>query len=119
MKGDIEFRNVWFVCDDENWVLKDVSSASAPGRPSPSSGRSGSRQTTIIALISGFEDIQKGEISSTASTSRYPKRDRRRQVAVVLRMFSSSPAPSGRTIALNDPIDETPSPKLRNPMPAP
>ena len=32
LRGEIEFRNVWFAYNDENWVLKDVSFHIKPGK---------------------------------------------------------------------------------------
>ncbi len=107
MKGDIEFRNVWFAYDDENWVLKDVSFHVRPGETFAIIGETGSGKTTIISLLSGFYDIQKGDIFIDGVNIRdIRKRDLRRQVAVVLQdvfMFSGT---IRENITLNDAIDE-------------
>lgn len=62
VKGKIEFKNVWFAYEDENWVLKDVSFVIEPGESAALVGKTGSGKTTITALISRFYEIQKGEI---------------------------------------------------------
>jgi ATP-binding cassette subfamily B protein len=62
VKGKIEFRNVWFAYNDENWVLKDVSFIIRPGETAAFVGHTGAGKTTIINLLSRFYDIQKGEI---------------------------------------------------------
>jgi len=62
IKGKIEFKNVWFAYDDENWVLKDVSFTIEPGQSIALVGKTGSGKTTITNLINRFYTIQKGEI---------------------------------------------------------
>lgn len=43
IKGKIEFRNVWFAYEGENWILKDVSFTIQPGQSVAFVGRTGSR----------------------------------------------------------------------------
>ena len=62
VKGKIEFKNVWFAYEENNWILKDVSFCINPGESAALVGKTGSGKTTITALISRFYDIQKGEI---------------------------------------------------------
>lgn len=63
IKGKIEFKNVWFAYEGENWILKDVSFCVEPRtKYSISSERLDLGKTTIINLINRFYDIQKGEI---------------------------------------------------------
>ena len=62
IKGKIEFRNVWFAYDDDNYVLKDVSFVIEPGEMVAIVGQTGSGKTTIISLLGRFYDIQKGNI---------------------------------------------------------
>ncbi len=61
-KGKIEFKNVWFAYDDENWILKDVSFTVSPGEKVAIVGTTGAGKTTIISLILGFYRHQKGDI---------------------------------------------------------
>lgn len=44
VKGKIEFKNVWFAYDKENWVLKDVSFCIEPGQSIAFVGKTGSRK---------------------------------------------------------------------------
>lgn len=62
LQGKIEFRNVWFSYDNENWVLKNVSFVIQPGQSVAFVGKTGSGKTTITNLINRFYEIQKGEI---------------------------------------------------------
>lgn len=61
LKGEIEFKNVWFRYDDE-WVLKDVSFKVAPGERIAIVGPTGAGKTSIINLISRLYEIEKGNI---------------------------------------------------------
>ena len=62
VKGEIEFRNVWFSYVENEWVLKDVSFKVAAGETVAFVGATGSGKTTILSLICRNYDIQKGEI---------------------------------------------------------
>lgn len=62
VSGKIEFRNVWFAYEAENWILKDVSFTINPGESIALVGKTGSGKTTITNLINRFYTIQKGEI---------------------------------------------------------
>jgi ATP-binding cassette, subfamily B, multidrug efflux pump len=60
--GRIEFRNVWFAYQGEDWVLKDVSFTVEPGESVALVGHTGSGKTTITSLLMRFYEIQRGEI---------------------------------------------------------
>ena len=62
LKGEIEFRNVWFAYNDEDYVLKDVSFKVAHGEKVALVGHTGAGKTSIINLLCRFYDINKGEI---------------------------------------------------------
>lgn len=62
IKGKIEFRNVWFAYEKDNWILKNVSFTIEPGQSVALVGKTGSGKTTITNLINKFYTIQKGEI---------------------------------------------------------
>ncbi|MBT4498478.1 MAG: ABC transporter ATP-binding protein [Gemmatimonadetes bacterium] len=60
--GEIEFRNVWFAYEGEEWVLRDVSLHVRPGQSVALVGATGSGKSTIISLLCRFYEIQKGQI---------------------------------------------------------
>ena len=62
VKGKIEFDQVWFAYNEENWVLKDVSFVINPGETVAIVGATGAGKSTTMALFSRFYDVQKGEI---------------------------------------------------------
>lgn len=62
IKGDIEFRNVWFSYVPDEWVLKGVSFHVRAGQTVAFVGATGSGKSTILSLICRNYDIQKGEI---------------------------------------------------------
>lgn len=63
IKGNIEFKNVWFSYTGEEWVLKDVSITIKEGETAAFVGATGSGKSTIISLIGRFYEIQKGQIT--------------------------------------------------------
>lgn len=62
VKGEIEFKNVWFAYKEGEWILKDVSFKVEAGQTVAFVGSTGSGKTTILSLICRNYDIQKGEI---------------------------------------------------------
>ncbi len=62
IRGEIEFRNVWFSYVPDQWVLKDVSFHIHPKETVAFVGSTGSGKTTILSLICRNYDIQRGEI---------------------------------------------------------
>lgn len=62
IKGDIEFKDVWFAYIPDEWVLKGVSFKVNAGSTCAFVGATGSGKSTILALIVRNYDIQKGQI---------------------------------------------------------
>lgn len=62
LQGRIEFRNVWFAYENEDWVLKNVSFTVEPGEKVAFVGRTGAGKTTIASLLLRFYEIQRGKI---------------------------------------------------------
>lgn len=62
LRGEIEFRDVWFCYNPGQWVLKGVSFHVYPGQTAAFVGATGSGKSTILSLICRNYDIQKGQI---------------------------------------------------------
>ena len=62
IKGEIEFKDVWFAYKPGEWVLKGVSFHVQPKQTVAFVGSTGSGKTTILSLICRNYDIQKGQI---------------------------------------------------------
>ena len=62
IKGEIEFKNVWFAYKPGEWVLQDVSFHISPKQTVAFVGSTGSGKTTILSLICRNYDIQQGQI---------------------------------------------------------
>ncbi len=62
IRGEIEFRDVWFCYKPGEWVLKGVSFHVEPRQTVAFVGATGSGKTTILSLICRNYDIQKGQI---------------------------------------------------------
>jgi ATP-binding cassette subfamily B multidrug efflux pump len=94
VKGEIEFRNVWFAYAagrkgaeprEEDWVLRDVSFRVEPGQTIAIVGHTGAGKTTTIQLLLRFYDIQRGQILLDGVDIRELNvQDLRRQFGIVL-----------------------------------
>lgn len=62
VRGEIEFRDVWFSYVPDEWVLKGVSFHVMPNDTVAFVGATGSGKTTILSLICRNYEFQKGEI---------------------------------------------------------
>lgn len=62
LEGKIEFKNVWFAYNDEDWVLKDVSFKINKGECLALVGATGAGKSSIINLLGRYYEINKGEI---------------------------------------------------------
>ncbi|NLY96149.1 MAG: ABC transporter ATP-binding protein [Clostridiaceae bacterium] len=93
-KGRIEFDHVWFAYIDDLWVLKDVSFTVEPGESVAIVGMTGAGKTSIISLLCGFYEIQKGSIRiDGVDIKDMTKQELRRLVGMVRQdvfMFSGS-----------------------------
>jgi ATP-binding cassette subfamily B multidrug efflux pump len=91
VRGEIEFRNVWFAYhgganpQEDDWVLRDVSFRVHPGETMAIVGHTGAGKTTTIQLLLRFYDIQRGQILLDGTDIReLSVQDLRRQFGIVL-----------------------------------
>ena len=62
LRGEIEFRHVWFSYLPDEWVLRDVSFRVEAGQTVAFVGATGAGKSTILSLLCRNYDIQRGEI---------------------------------------------------------
>ena len=62
VRGEIEFRDVWFAYNPGEWVLKGISFKITPGESVAFVGATGAGKTSLISLISRFYDVQRGQV---------------------------------------------------------
>lgn len=85
VKGDIEFKNVWFAYNDEDYILKDISFKINSGETIAIVGATGAGKTSIINILSRFYDINEGSILVDGIDIReMDKRDLRKHISMVL-----------------------------------
>ena len=58
----VEFRNVWFAYEGEQWVLRDCSFRLAPGERVALVGPTGEGKTTIARLMIRAYDVTRGQV---------------------------------------------------------
>ncbi|MCE2399892.1 ABC transporter ATP-binding protein [Candidatus Poribacteria bacterium] len=104
LKGEIEFRNVWFAYNDDDYVLRDVSFTVKPGEKVALVGHTGAGKTSIINLLCRFYEINKGQILIDGVDLREMNLEElRRAISIVQQnifLFSDSIA---HNISLGDP----------------
>jgi ABC-type multidrug transport system fused ATPase/permease subunit len=85
VKGSIEFKNVWFAYNEEDYVLKDISFRINPGETVAIVGHTGAGKTSIINILTRFYDINKGEILLDGiNIENLDKRELRKHISMVL-----------------------------------
>ena len=94
IKGDIEFDNVRFAYDEENYVLKNVSFDVEAGKTLAIVGATGAGKTSIISILNRLYEIQEGKILlDGVSIREYELSSLRSQIGLVLQdvfLFSGS-----------------------------
>jgi ATP-binding cassette subfamily B protein len=85
VKGNIEFKNVWFAYNGDDFVLKDISFSINPGEKIAIVGHTGAGKTSIINILTRFYDINKGEILlDGVNIDKIDKRELRKHISTVL-----------------------------------
>ncbi len=94
ISGEVEFRNVWFAYDDEEFVLKDVSFKVKAGETLAIVGHTGSGKTSIINTLNRNYELNKGSILvDGVDTREYELSSLREQISNVMQdvfLFSGS-----------------------------
>jgi ATP-binding cassette subfamily B multidrug efflux pump len=104
VRGEVEFRNVWFAYNNEDWVLRGVSFHIQPGESVAVVGATGAGKTSLISLMSRFYDVQRGAVLIDGVDVRtVAQRDLRRHIGAVLQ----DPFIFSGTIASNIRLGET------------
>ena len=62
LEGFVEFKNVWFAYNDDDYVLKDISFKVNKGEVIALVGATGAGKSSVINLLTRFYDINRGEI---------------------------------------------------------
>jgi ATP-binding cassette subfamily B protein len=94
VKGDVEFKNVQFAYNNEDWVLRDISFKVEAGHTVALVGATGAGKSSVINLLSRFYEINHGEILLDGKNVKaYDLQNLRTHIAVVLQdvfLFSDS-----------------------------
>ena len=107
IEGKVEFEDVWFAYEDEDWVLKDINFKISPGETVALVGATGAGKTSIINLISRFYDIQDGEILiDNTNIKKIAKSNLREKIGVVLQDVFLFTGNIGSNISLNVDLDK-------------
>lgn len=104
INGNIEFKNVCFAYNNEDWILKNISFSVKQGETIALVGATGAGKSSIINLLNRFYEYNKGLISIDGVDIRdYELTSLRKNIGVVLQdvfLFSDTLA---NNISLNDP----------------
>ena len=109
VRGQIEFKNVWFAYNKEDYVLKDISFSINPGETVAIVGHTGAGKTSIINILTRFYDINKGSILLDGiNIEKLDKRELRKYVSMVLQdVFLFSGNIESNINLNNDSIDKS------------
>lgn len=85
LKGEVEFKDVSFAYNGDEFVLKNVNFSINSGETVAIVGATGAGKTSIISLLTRFYDIQKGEIRVDGINIKdLDKHELRKKISVVL-----------------------------------
>jgi ATP-binding cassette subfamily B multidrug efflux pump len=83
--GTVRFEDIWFAYNEEEYVLKGLSFEAIQGQTVALVGHTGSGKSSVMNLLLGFYETQKGKITIDGQDIRtIPKQALRRYMAVVL-----------------------------------
>lgn len=85
VRGEIEFKNVWFAYNKDEYILKDISFKINPGETVAIVGHTGAGKTSLINILTRFYDIQKGNIFVDGiDIKTLDKKELRKYISIVL-----------------------------------
>lgn len=85
IKGKIEFKDVWFAYNGEDYVLKGISFVINPGETVAIVGATGAGKSSIVNLLMKFYDLNKGQILiDNIDISKIHEQELRKHIALVL-----------------------------------
>ena len=94
VQGKIEFKDVWFAYNKDEYVLKNISLNINPGETVAIVGHTGAGKTSLINILTRFYDIQKGLIFVDGiDIKTLDKKELRKYISIVLQdvyLFSGS-----------------------------
>lgn len=94
LKGNIEFKDVWFAYKEDQYVLKGINFSIGAGQTVALVGHTGSGKTSIISLLNRLYTTQKGLLLlDQKPVTAYTLESLRRNIGVVLQdvfLFSGS-----------------------------
>ncbi|WP_428328495.1 ABC transporter ATP-binding protein [Mucilaginibacter sp.] len=104
LAGEIEFNNVWFAYNDENWVLKNISFHLEPGKTLALVGATGAGKSSTINILNRFYEIGKGDVKVDGIDIReYDVNYLRSRIATVIQDVFLFTDTIGNNISLNNP----------------
>jgi len=84
-RGNVDFKNVWFAYNNDEYVLKDISFSVDEGETVAIVGATGAGKSSIINLLNRFYDINKGSILVDGFDLReISKEELRNHISIVL-----------------------------------
>ncbi len=94
VKGKIEFKDVTFAYDGDNYILKNVSFTAEPGETIAIVGATGAGKTSIVNLLLRFYDVSSGGVFIDGKDVKdVATADLRKNIAIVMQdmfLFSGS-----------------------------
>jgi len=104
LRGHIQFKDVWFAYNDDNWVLKNISFNIQPGETLALVGATGAGKSSTINILNRFYEIGQGSVQvDGVDIAAYELNFLRSQIATVIQdvfLFSDTIA---NNISLNNP----------------
>ena len=94
LKGEVEFRRVWFAYNKADYVLKDISFNAEKGETIAFVGATGAGKSSIINLLNRYYEINRGSITvDGVDIYEYDLKSLRKNIGLVLQdvfLFSDS-----------------------------